>query len=392
MSTLRMRWCSVVGDPRGARAVGGEHRLHVMAGGGGDEIAALLGQQPGDRLGVLAPERLAGEDDDAGVDVGGLEAGGRVGLVDDGGERRVVDALVALIGGQRHRRLVERLARDDVVAAGEVLAVAAQVDAGEDDLGAGRADVDADARERDVVLDPDRVLVERLVGIEIEMVVVVIGIAVMVVHDVLAEQVVGERMRLLAVVGVGHRSRLLAAGGNFPRAGVLWHTLPPSATRSHDDKRSFTGAPPPVHQHPGPHLPALSARRDRVRARHPPRRSGLRAVGGAAAGLGLSAISAHRKLPRAARRRRTGAHGAAGAARDRRCLRLYPQPDVSRASHLHARAGGDVPVVVRARIVRGARDLVSSPRARRRSGPARAVRGAIRGVPKAGEALDSGTF
>ena len=49
-------------DARGARAVGRQHRLHVMAGGGGDEIAALLGQQAGDRLRVVAPQRLAGED------------------------------------------------------------------------------------------------------------------------------------------------------------------------------------------------------------------------------------------------------------------------------------------------------------------------------------------
>ena len=33
----------VGGDPRGAGAVACQHRLHVMAGGGGDEIAALLG-------------------------------------------------------------------------------------------------------------------------------------------------------------------------------------------------------------------------------------------------------------------------------------------------------------------------------------------------------------
>ena len=56
---------------RGARAVGRQHRLHVMAGGGGDEIAALLGQQAGDRLRVVAPQRLAGEDHHAGVDVRG---------------------------------------------------------------------------------------------------------------------------------------------------------------------------------------------------------------------------------------------------------------------------------------------------------------------------------
>ncbi len=122
----------------------------------------------------------------------GCEAGGRVGLVDDGGERGVVDALVALIGRQRHRRLVERLARDDVVAAGQVLAVAAQIDAGEDDLRAGRADVDADAHQRDMVLHPDRVVLQRLVRVEVEMVVIVIGVAVVVVHEILAEQVVGQ--------------------------------------------------------------------------------------------------------------------------------------------------------------------------------------------------------
>ena len=57
---------------RGARAVGRQHRLHVMAGGGGDEIAALLGQQARDRLRVVAPQRLAGEDHHAGVDVLGV--------------------------------------------------------------------------------------------------------------------------------------------------------------------------------------------------------------------------------------------------------------------------------------------------------------------------------
>ncbi len=40
----------VGGYARGAGAVGREHRLHVMAGGRGDEVAALLRQQAGDRL------------------------------------------------------------------------------------------------------------------------------------------------------------------------------------------------------------------------------------------------------------------------------------------------------------------------------------------------------
>ena len=197
----------VVRDPRGARTVGRQHRLHVMTGGGGDEVAALLGEEPRDRLGVLAPQRLAGEDDDAGVDILRLDAGRRIGLVDDAGERAVVDALVALVGRERHRRLVERLARDHVVAAGEVLAVAAQIDAGENDLGAGRADVDADAHQRHMVLDPDRIVFQPLVGVEIEMIVVVVGIVVVLMHEIPAEEMVrqGVLAALFLVVRIGHR-------------------------------------------------------------------------------------------------------------------------------------------------------------------------------------------
>ena len=173
----------VVRHARGARAIGREHRLHVVAGGGADEFAALVGQQAGDRLRVLAPQRLAGEDHDAGVDVVGMQARGLVGLIDDGAERRVVDALFALVGRERDRRLEQRLARDHVVAAGEVLAEPAQVEPREDHLRAGRADVDADTRERHMVREPQRVFFERAVRFEcvVVMIVVVVGVAVMLV-------------------------------------------------------------------------------------------------------------------------------------------------------------------------------------------------------------------
>ena len=111
----------VAGDARGARAVGRQHRFHVMAGGGGDEFAALLRQDLGDALRVLAAQRLAGEDHHAGVDLVGMQAGGVIGVVDDGAELCVVDALLALVGRQRHRRLEQGLARDDVIAAGQIL-------------------------------------------------------------------------------------------------------------------------------------------------------------------------------------------------------------------------------------------------------------------------------
>ena len=84
----------------------------------------------------------------------------------------VVDQLLAAIGRQRDRRLMQRLALDHHVAAGEVLAEPLQADAREDHLRAGRPDVDPDAQERHVVLDPDRVLFERAIGLEVVVVMV----------------------------------------------------------------------------------------------------------------------------------------------------------------------------------------------------------------------------
>jgi hypothetical protein len=59
-----------------------------------------------------------------------------------------------------------------------------------------------------VVLHPDRVLLERAVFVELEMVVVVVGIFVMLVHDVLAEEMVGKIMSGLLVLGFSHQFAL----------------------------------------------------------------------------------------------------------------------------------------------------------------------------------------
>jgi len=93
-----------VGDARGARAIGRQHGFHVMARRGADEIAARFGQHGGNRLGVFAAQRLAGENDRAGVDVGGRNGGGSVGVADDALERGIIYARFALIGRQGDRR------------------------------------------------------------------------------------------------------------------------------------------------------------------------------------------------------------------------------------------------------------------------------------------------
>ena len=155
-----------------------------------------------DRLRVVAPQRLAGEDHHAGVDVLGVERGLLVGVVDDGAELDVVDPLLALIGRERDRRAEQRLAPDHVVAAGQLLAQPPQMHLGEDHLRAGRADVDADAGQRDVVGDPERIVLDRPVD---EIVVVVVGVAVVDMRQIGAELVVGDGV---AVAGGRRRSAM----------------------------------------------------------------------------------------------------------------------------------------------------------------------------------------
>ncbi len=119
----------IAGNARGAGAVGRQHRFHVMTGGGGDEFAALLGENFSDAFRVFAAQRLAGEDDHAGIDLVRREACGAIGVVDNVAQLLVIDALLALIGRERDRRLEQSLARDDVIAAGQIFRQAPQVNA-----------------------------------------------------------------------------------------------------------------------------------------------------------------------------------------------------------------------------------------------------------------------
>ena len=79
-----------------------------MAGGGGDELAAFLRQDRRDPLRISCRERLAGEDNHAGIDLFGRQSRGDIGVVDDRAEARVVDAVLVLIGRERHLRLKQR--------------------------------------------------------------------------------------------------------------------------------------------------------------------------------------------------------------------------------------------------------------------------------------------
>src|SRR5438105_5138228 len=97
-----------------------------------------------------------------------------------------------------------RSAGDDEIPARQVFAQAAHVEPREDDLRAGGADVDADAREGEVVVEPERVFLQRPRRSEVVIVVVVgarVAVDVIVVATV---QVIGKRMPPLFVGVVRH--------------------------------------------------------------------------------------------------------------------------------------------------------------------------------------------
>ena len=152
-----------------------------------------------------------------------------VGLDHDVAQLVLVDAGQARIGRQRDGGEIELVAGDDVIAAGEVFGEAAQVDAREDDLRAGGADVDAHARQVDVVLDPERVFLDRPVVLELVVLVVRVGVMLMVeglAGDVFAEGVGADGLdrvldlaaRLLVLVR--HRSPCAQGSSAPPTLGA----------------------------------------------------------------------------------------------------------------------------------------------------------------------------
>lgn len=114
----------------------------------------------------------------------------------------LVDARLALVRREGDGRLVERLALHDEVAAGELFGEAAHVDAREDHLRARGADVDADRDQGDVVLLPQRVVLEVVLA-QIVVIVVVLALGVRM-QAALAHQVVDERV-LLRAQGFRHQ-------------------------------------------------------------------------------------------------------------------------------------------------------------------------------------------
>jgi len=194
----------VVRDFGGARAIGRQHRLHMVPGRGADELAPHFREELGDGLRVFPAQCLPGQDHRPGVDLVRVQARRLVCVIDDPAERLLVDPYVVDVRRERHGRLVQRVAGDHEIPARQVFARAAHVKPREDHLRAGRADVDADADERKVVVEPERIFLERTGRSEV-VIVVVIGAPVAVDVIVVAPvQVIGKRMPPLFFAVVHH--------------------------------------------------------------------------------------------------------------------------------------------------------------------------------------------
>ena len=133
----------------GARAKRSELGLERVAGADSDETPGLRGKQVADGARVAAPYRHAGQDQRAAVDLLGPHLGQRVLALDEGLQRRRVDAFVGGVGREQHLGLVHHHALGDDIAVVQPLKQQAR----EDQVRGRRPDVDADADQDDLVLE-----------------------------------------------------------------------------------------------------------------------------------------------------------------------------------------------------------------------------------------------
>ena len=209
-----------------ARAIAREHGFHVMASRRTDEFAASFRKQLGNALRIFTPQGLACENNGTGIDFRRLQAGTCIGVLDDLAEFHVVDAGFAGIGRQRDGGEIESLARDNIIAAGQVFSEAAQVNAREDDLRARRADVDTNAGEMNIVGQPERVFLDR--PVHVEFVVIMVGIAVVFMRPARTHAMMfGHFMSGLVIVIIrGHASSSLVSSKHTCRASLGGQSSP----------------------------------------------------------------------------------------------------------------------------------------------------------------------
>src|SRR5581483_8059349 len=131
-----------------ARAVRRHGRFQTVAGADRDELARLLGEKLGDGARVAPAHGDAGQNQRAGIDLFAADPGFFVLLVDERFEGLDVDPRVLDVGRQKNVRFVQHLAPGHAVAR----AFESQLEAGENQMRGGRADVHAHAGELEIFL------------------------------------------------------------------------------------------------------------------------------------------------------------------------------------------------------------------------------------------------
>ena len=132
-------------------------RLESVAGACADEFSRLRGEKFVDGARVFALDRLTGEDHGAAVDLMFGETGVAVAAVDEVAECGGVDQIIRTKRRYEDRRAPHELAADHDKAAGEALRLPLQSNFCKQQVRGRTADVDADGRECQIVLRPDRV-------------------------------------------------------------------------------------------------------------------------------------------------------------------------------------------------------------------------------------------
>jgi len=135
------------GPGDGARPEGRQRGFQTVAGADHDELAGLRRKQLADGAGIAAPHRHPGQDQRAGVDVFRHDARRRVLRHDEGRQRIGVDRVVVAVRRQQHLGFMQQRALDHHVTGVEPF----QHDPRERKMRGRRADVDADADQRDLV-------------------------------------------------------------------------------------------------------------------------------------------------------------------------------------------------------------------------------------------------
>lgn len=152
----------------------GQIGLHMMTSAGTQKLTTLVRYHVRDVLGVSAPQRLTCKQNDPDIHVVGAYLCFVIGAINKRPQAASVDLRGALVGCKKYRGLIEETSFDDHVAGAQSLALSLQMNLREYDLSAARTYINPHGRQENIVLLPERVVLQRALVKVIVMVVIVV--------------------------------------------------------------------------------------------------------------------------------------------------------------------------------------------------------------------------